>query len=69
MVDLDVSPDSYPMTVRIGEPYGVAKEGLVKVDGERWVLVMFWFHPSGVYENQKTPTITIDVFDSAPGIQ
>ena len=68
-VDESVLPGSYDIIVSVGEPYEVTLEETVDISSERWFFVRFWYDPVSVHENQQTPTITIDSFDTAPGIK
>ena len=68
-VDQAVSPGSHDIGVTVGAPYNLSTSQAVDIAAEVWIFVRFWFDPQSVHVNQQTPTITIDTFDRAPGLQ
>jgi hypothetical protein len=69
VVDQNTSTGPHTITVGAGAPYSLSEEAVVDVSGELWILVRFWYDPISVQEDQRTPTITVDVFDKSPGIK
>ena len=69
VVDQNTSAGSHTIIVGAGDPYSLSKETVVDVSGELWILVRFWYDPISVHENQRTPSITVDILDKSPGIK
>lgn len=67
-VDENLLPGSYEIDVSVREPF-VTFQHVADVTSESWLFIRFWYDPESVHENQQTPTITVDSFDSAPGIK
>lgn len=68
-VDRSLPTGAHKITVEVGDPYRLSMDATVEVANEVWIFIRFWYDPESVYEGQRAPKITVDVFDRPPGVK